>query len=113
MEEGREVAWECVQVGWLDAIGPGYGGVRNAVGAGRCTFDDLPINPRVPPLSKMVEVLHKHEIPVGVASAEPVYPCRTELWMLSCGRGGESAISGRSSCLESGIVDRVPLPIDR
>ena len=51
MEEGREVALECVQVGRLDAIGPGYGGVRNAVGAGRCSVDDLPINPRVPPLS--------------------------------------------------------------
>ena len=64
----------------------------------------------------MVEVLHKHEIPVGVALAEPVYPCRTELWCYLVAvnfraDGGGSSISGRSSCSESGIVDRVRLPI--
>ena len=54
----------------------------DAVGAGSCTVDNLTINPMDPPL--MVEVLHKHEISVGVASVEPVYACHTELWLLSC-----------------------------
>ena len=27
--EGSEIAWKCVQVERLDAIGPGHGGVRN------------------------------------------------------------------------------------
>ena len=54
----------------------------DVVGAGGCTVGDLTINPWVAPL---VEVLHKHKIPVGVASEEPVNACRNELWMLSCG----------------------------
>lgn len=34
--------------------------------------------------AEMVEVLHKHKIPMEVASEEPVNACRNELWMLSC-----------------------------
>lgn len=56
----------------------------DAAGAGSCSVDNLPINLRVP-LFEMVEVLQKQEIPVGAASAEPVYACHTELWMLSWG----------------------------
>ena len=54
----------------------------DAVEAGGCTVDDLTINPRAPPF-KSDKVLHKHEIPLGMASEEPVY-ANTEFWKLSC-----------------------------
>lgn len=54
----------------------------------------------------MVKALHKHEIPVGVASVDAVLR-----QLISEETVGGSAISGRSSCSESGIVDQVHLPI--
>ena len=45
----------------------------DAVRAGGCTVDNLTINPRASPLRWSAEVLHKHEIPVGVASDDGLF----------------------------------------